>query len=260
LAPWKNQIIKGNNQNLLNRVMTVNTAGGISFAALRDTLLRVSPYVSDTILIAAIEKYDTLEPEMLKDIIVANSPLTYKVKTVLDTKALPDRVKQAIDSVQNGISARNELEAKISDTAMLMGLAENELMRQYMNDTTIVGIDSVISYFLQKKDNISRKILVQAYYSKGDSTNLILALDSLRLQTIDDTLFKEFYSLMADFCTNKNLLYNIDSIQEQTIRNIASSKTEATVFAQTVLAMVYKEIPSIELEKILIIFPSLSII
>ncbi|MDD4213542.1 MAG: PKD domain-containing protein [Bacteroidales bacterium] len=252
LAPWKNQIIKGNNQNLLNRVMTVNTAGGISFAALRDTLLRVSPYVSDTILIAAIEKYDTLEPEMLKDIIVANSPLTYKVKTVLDTKALPDRVKQAIDSVQNGISARNELEAKISDTAMLMGLAENELMRQYMNDTTIVGIDSVISYFLQKKDNISRKILVQAYYSKGDSSNLILALDSLRLQTIDDTLFKEFYSLMADFCTNKNLLYNIDSIQEQTIRNIASSKTEATVFAQTVLAMVYKEIPSIELEKIYI--------
>ncbi|HNW90236.1 MAG TPA: C1 family peptidase, partial [Bacteroidales bacterium] len=250
LKPLNNQIIKGNNQDLLNRVLTANTSGGLSFATLRDTLLNVSPYLSDTILIAAIEKYDTIEPVMLKDVMVANSPLTNKVKTALIEKALPLSIRQAIDSVQSGISARYELEAQISDTTMLMGLAENELVRQYMNDTTIAGIDSVISYFLTKTDDLARKTLVQAYFTKGDSANLIPALDSLRLQTYEDTLFKEFFTLMADFCTNKTLLYEMDTVQEQTIRDIAASNTEAAVHAQAVLTMVYNETTSLELEKL----------
>ena len=250
LAPKVATIIKGNNQRLLTTVITANTAGGISFTALRDTLLNVSPYLSDTVLIAAIEKYDTLEPLILKDVMIANSPLTYKVKTVLDTKALPAQIIQAIDSVQSGMSARAELEVQISDTMMLMGLAENNLVRQYMNDTTISGVDSVISYFLTRTDDISRKNLLQAYFTKGDSTNLISALDSLRLRTYEDTLFKEFYTLMADFCTNKKSLFEIDSMQELTIRNIAATNTEAAVHAQAVIEMVFNEIQPIELEKL----------
>ena len=243
-------IIYGNTQSLLNKVINANTTTGLTFAQLTNELIAVSPYVSDTVLIASINKYDTLEPEMLKEVMTANSPLTNKVRAVLDTKALPDSIIQAIGSVQSGISARADLEAQITDTMMWIGFAENELVRQYINDTSISGLDSVISYFTTRMDDLSRKALVEAYFTKNDSTNMISALDSLTLYNYSDTLYKDFYTLMSDYCTNKKLLTEMDSVEEQIIRGIAASNTEASAPAQAVLALVFNEIPGIELEKL----------
>ena len=51
----------------------------------------------------------------------------------------------------NSTSARAELEQQISYMNH-KSIAENDLMRQYLNDTTINGIDSVIAYLETQKD------------------------------------------------------------------------------------------------------------
>lgn len=59
--------------------------------------------------------------------------------SALNTLKLPDDIQQQIQEVQIGTSARAELEQQISYMETQKGIAENELMRQYLNDTTING-------------------------------------------------------------------------------------------------------------------------
>ena len=248
LKSMTNKIDEGKTPELVEKTRNANTQNGLTFDELRGELIKVSPYVSDTVLINVIEKFDTVETSKLKDVMVANSPLTKRVKTILDAKALPDSIKQSINAAQTGVSARWELEARINDTMTMMGLAENELMRQYLNDTTYSGIDSVINYQIGKHNYDSKKILVEAYYEKGDVENLASAIDSLEIYNKADTLFKEYFQLMADLMSDDITIFEIDSSQEQTVRDIAATKTEAGAYAKGLLAIVYGEIPPIELE------------
>ncbi len=250
LPPMINPILNGNRESLMEDIKSAGSSQGMTLATLTDTLMAVSPYLADTVLMAAIGKYDTVEPTMLKQVMIANSPLTLKVKAMLDKKKLSDSIKQEIDAAQTGFSARYVLEKQIHDSTTKLSLAENELMSIYLNDTNIVGIDSVIHYLVEKNSHESKLMLVEAYYAKGDSLGLLAALDSLELNNRADSLFGEYFGIMADLKTDGKSLYEIDSMQAQSIREIAATQTEAGAYAKGVLALVYGEIPPIVFGKI----------
>jgi cbb3-type cytochrome oxidase cytochrome c subunit len=102
-------------------------------------------------------KTNTIASRHIKRNNYSNSPVTDTVMSALNTLKLPDDIQQQIQEVRTGTSARAELEQQISYMESQKDIAENELMRQYLNDTTINGIDSIIAYLETQRDLINKK-------------------------------------------------------------------------------------------------------
>ncbi len=209
---------------------------------IKNALESASPYLSDRVLLAAIkEKPKPLPPDILKEIIISNSPVTDTVMSALNTLKLPEDIQQQIQEVQTGTSARAELEQQISYIESQKGIAENDLMRQYLNDTTINGIDSVIAYLETQTDLINKKQLVQAYLVANQCKEAKILLGQLPQENNEDINFYNFYNLLTDLCVSEKTYFELTSAQEQTVREIAESETSVSVNAQAILSMVYNE-------------------
>ena len=209
---------------------------------IKNALESASPYLSDRVLLAAIkEKPTPLPPDILKEIIISNSPVTDTVMSALNTLKLPDDIQQQIQEVRTGTSARAELEQQISYMESQKDIAENELMRQYLNDTTINGIDSIIAYLETQRDLINKKQLVQAYLVANQCEKAKILLEQLPQENDEDKNFYNFYNLLSDLCVSEKTYFELTSAQEQTVREIAKSETSVSVNAQAILSMVYNE-------------------
>ena len=209
---------------------------------IKNVLKSASPYLSDRVLLAAIkEKPKPLPLDILKEIIISNSPVTDTVMSALNTLKLPDDIQQQIQEVQKGTSARAELEQQISYMETQKGIAENELMRQYLNDTTINGTDSIIAYLEMQTDLINKKQLVQAYLVANLCEKAKILLGQLPQENDEDKNFYNFYNLLSDLCVSEKSYFELTSAQEQTVREIAKSETSVSVNAQAILSLVYNE-------------------
>lgn len=199
---------------------------------IKNALESASPYLSDRVLLAAIkEKPKPLPLDILKEIIISNSPVTDTVMSALNTLKLPDDIQQQIQEVQKGTSARAELEQQISYMETQKGIAENELMRQYLNDTTINGTDSIIAYLEMQTDLINKKQLVQAYLVANLCEKAKILLGQLPQENDEDKNFYNFYNLLSDLCVSEKSYFELTSAQEQTVREIAKSETSVSVNA-----------------------------
>src|SRR5690606_35979470 len=83
-------------------------------ATLRDALLAESPYLSDQVIISYLGKSPTEPESYIREVIIANSPVTETVKTAVDALNLSTNVQADIDNAQTGLSDRFILEAEIA--------------------------------------------------------------------------------------------------------------------------------------------------
>jgi len=209
---------------------------------IKNALESASPYLSDRVLLAAIkEKPKPLPLDILKEIIISNSPVTDTVMSALNTLELPDDIQQQIQEVQKGTSARAALEQQVSYMETQKDIAENELMRQYLNDTTINGTDSIIAYLETQRDLINKKQLVQAYLVANQCKKAKILLGQLPQENDEDKNFYNFYNLLSDLCVSEKTYFELTSAQKQTVREIAESETSVSVNAQAILSLVYNE-------------------
>ncbi len=209
---------------------------------IKNALESASPYLSDRVLLAAIkEKPKPLPLDILKEIIISNSPVTDTVMSALNTLKLPDDIQQQIQEVQKGTSARAALEQQVSYMETQKDIAENELMRQYLNDTIINGTDSIIAYLETQRDLINKKQLVQAYLVANQCEKAKILLGQLPQENDEDKNFYNFYNLLSDLCVSEKSYFELTSAQEQTVREIAKSETSVSVNAQAILSLVYNE-------------------
>ncbi|MBI5219839.1 MAG: C10 family peptidase, partial [Bacteroidia bacterium] len=222
----------GSTQNLLNKIYSNMSPG-----QLKNALLAPGPYLTDTVLIATIKRPSSLPPGILKNIIVPNSPVTTKVMTALNTVNLPAGIKQDIQAVQIGTSARAILEQQISELKQEKDFSVSELMRYYVNDS-ITKIDSAIIFLKTQTDLDSKRQLVQAYLLKNDCSNATATINSLPQQTADDAAFKQFYTILATLCTQGKTVFDLTPSQLQTINTIVATNTSTSSAAKSVLALV----------------------
>ncbi len=179
-------LVDGNNtQGLLNTIST-GTPGGI-----QNQLMQYSPYLSDQVLLAAVNRPSPLPPGTIKNIIVANSPVTKTVKDAIDHINLPNGIRNQINSAQTGISARTILESKIAYYSAQRELDVNQMIRTFLTDTTIIsGEDSVIAILNSEKRVESKCMLVAAYIQTGQLASANQLLDSLSLAGHEDNFCK----------------------------------------------------------------------
>lgn len=129
-------------------------------------LLNKSPYLSDRVLITAVNKQ--LPDGTIKDILLANSPVTVPVKQAVDASNLSNGIKNQIVAAQTGISGRAILESQISQLKDEQHIYEIEALFAAQNDSLIQTTDSVINLidYFGGEGKTQKKIKV--HLSKND--------------------------------------------------------------------------------------------
>ena len=213
---------------------------------LKNDLIAVSPYLSDKVLLAAInEKHSPLPPGILKEIILANSPVTSAVLNALNLRipAFPNGIMKEINKAQTGVSQRATVENRISWLTGQVSFLENSLINLYIEQG---NLSDAITYMQQSTNPEVQKQLAWLQISEGNFSDARIALQAV-LQYSDALNLEE----NQNYCTLQNLLLdlaeagtdinNISSAQEQTIRDIAAISTGAAYLAKQILYLVYQE-------------------
>ena len=206
----------GNTQALLNDVNSNMPAGN-----LKNSLISKSPYLSDTVLVSYLAKPAIPPSGHIKDVVIANSPVTAAVKSKVDDLNLPNGIKQQISAAQVGISARLKLEAQIVQIEFELQLYTADKINYFLNDTLETNpIDSVIKMLTVEPRPYASKELIQAYIAKGDYVNAQSVIDSL-----------ESITPLNDFCELQKLIIQINQAPEKAYRMQTNAALKASVEA-----------------------------
>ncbi len=181
----------------------------------QNALLAQSPYLSDGVLLAAIQR--NLPAGTLKNIIVANCPVSADVMAALNAISLPNGIRNQINAAQTGVSERTQLVNLLSAHQALKGKFVNDLLRIYLNDSTLEhGVDSVLLTYQTYKTPEYRCEMVKGYLDKKDTTAAKVMIDTLRTLGGED-----------NFCLLAEVLIKLDRVG-QSCFGIASDPSLAS--------------------------------
>ena len=234
----------GDTEELLEVISENESPGDV-----RDEYLDVSPYVSDQALLAAInDKPTPLPPSILKEIIIANSPVTNQVMDALvnRTPSLPNGVMNEINSVQSGISVRQELEEDILFVLSRRENAVNALIRSYLNDDVLTRTEVLdeVAVILKSEERHSRKSKTLACLIK--QREFAKVQQELAAQH-PDGVYDNFCKLMSVVSqlrqqVERDKALATEPAMEAEVRALAADVTNTTRFkAQTLLKSVFEE-------------------
>jgi len=229
-----NQIDNGNTQSLLNLIAT--SSGG----TLKDSLLSVSPYLSDEVLVAYI--LSSPSAGNLKQILIANSPLSNKVLSVLEKEILPKGVKNQIDNVQVGISPRQELEGEIAYYEAELRKAEFDIIRLLLfdfSDDNKENVKDVVDFL--KEDEINNtnnqnQMLVNAYMANNDFNNAQQKLMQIHADTVN-----------ADFCKLKSTVIACQQFSEKEMALLTQPNLQQNVNEVATATSTMQEVTSAQM-------------
>ncbi len=182
-------LVAGDAQNLVNIIHNNQASGQV-----KNTLLAVGPYLSDRVLLAAInEKPSPLPAGTLKDIIIPNSPVSATVLSALQNRvpSLPPGIMNQIMNAQIGTSPRTETELGVNYWTSQKDISVNSLIRYYLNDTTIVNpMDSILPILKSQNLSGSKCDIVAALVGQGLYSAAQIALDSAHPTGVLDNFCK----------------------------------------------------------------------
>lgn len=207
---------------------------------LKNYLLNNAPYVSDEVLISAIES--GLPSGILMEILVANSPLTPDVQEALEeiVSSLPGGIADNIEENQDGISPLIELNSEIFSLQSERELVKNELIRNYLTDS-ISHLDSIIYILEEETDTLSKMQLVYWYLDQGEC----LAADSILQQFVisnqEDQDYYDLAKVFVDLCTNSETVEDLDSNQLELLFEIIENETSIGGQAEAISTMITGE-------------------
>jgi hypothetical protein len=106
-------------------------------------LMSVSPYVSDTVLAASIEKENVLVDAMIRDVLVAN-PHSVKSEALMEKldqrlQPLPGYMLDEILQGQSLVSVYENLQSSLSHHLQKQALYKKQLVQLHLNDTIQSG-------------------------------------------------------------------------------------------------------------------------
>jgi hypothetical protein len=227
--------------NTANLISSINST--ISSESLKNLLFSYSPFLSDEVLVAYINRVQTTPSVDIKDVIIANSPVTNIVKLAIENKNLSQNLLEQINGSQEGLSARFELEGEIILKNFEIQSLVSEEISYYLHDTSNVNsIDSILYLIKTEKRPHSSCDLVKANIYKGDFVEADQILDTLELKP-HLTEFCAFQRMILELndVSQKCYLLSTDSIKLSEMINIAEDEQkEFQIHAQALLMQVFK--------------------
>ena len=156
--------------------LTIQNSNPEDAFILYDQLNENSPYLSDSSMIAAIQKEDVLSSSLITDILTDN-PQSAKSDTVqqaLDVRSnqLSENQRILIDQGWFTIGAKEALESELSGLRAKQYSSLNKILRQYKKDTLLSTASDSIGLLLSLENAIVYKyMLAFEYLSKHDTSS-----------------------------------------------------------------------------------------
>ncbi len=252
----------GSTEDLVSEVTTSTPPEALE---VREELLINSPYLSDSVMSAAIAQETVLPNAMIRDILVEN-PQSSKTDALIE--ALEYRVVPMPDSmmaqIMEGVSvlgAKEILEQEIFRWRSKYAITMKELIRYYHPDTAeMTTYDSLIDLVKSDGSLNSRYDLVSLYYGNGDvdSGNAVMSAIPATFaltgpQSQVHNMYVSLFPILHQIASDSTGLASLDSAQVVVLTAIAEGDSALPgIYARNMLimsdAMQYEEpilIPSV---------------
>lgn len=178
-AELNQKLADGASITLINAINSTMDNGN-----LKNLLLSKSPYLSDDVLITYLQRPQTPPTGHIQEVIVANSPVSSNVKSVLDNMNLPNGIRNQINSSQAGTSIITQNKQEIAYNVFNKDLTVNEIVRYYLDDTVTSNTYDYIIKWLEWNEAIEYKYdLVFAHTEKENYMRAQSLIDSLNTLT-----------------------------------------------------------------------------
>lgn len=202
---------------------------------LRDDLIENSPYLSDSVMVSAVEKENVLTEPMVTEILVAN-PQSAKSDTVQN--ALDNRFNQLSDEQRSDIDqgwffagAKETLESELGYHQSQRDRSFNNIIRIFSSDSlNIAPRDSIIAMLLSENSLNSKYNLVLNHLAKGEHSIALFMLDSIPTtfslnadQSIQHQQFCNYVNMIIQLQNTKKCIFEIDSLQKILLYNMLDS-------------------------------------
>lgn len=226
------QLLDGGNSNEL--LLLINSDASVG--DVKNVLIGRSPYLSDEVLLAMLNRTnDPFSPVFIKDIALANSPLTKSLMDAVEAKGMPAADLEEIVAAQIGTSARAEKENEVGYYAFRKKLAAANLKRNYLRDDNFAAFaalaqedTSASGLFKLMKQLIKNREFVQAEAVKTQLINKGNADENELL----------FLSTTLELAAAGKTWLNMTAEQSVQIEQIYLAKPETAVNARAVLAFI----------------------
>jgi hypothetical protein len=230
------QLDGGNTQNLLN---IINTQSG---GQVKNALLAASPYLSDEVLLHYLNQNPA--HGLVKQIILANSPVSVQVMEIINNMSLPNGTRNQIESAQTGISDRQLLENDITVLNRDAQLLKNEFIRLCLDSHQLQDVSTILNQDKTVTDKIALfRLTVEENTPYAAQMINELMVDAAAISVANpadgeaDEIEKlcSIYTGIHDAYSNTGSFDSLTGANEVTVTNIANSNSATAVNAQIIL-------------------------
>jgi Secretion system C-terminal sorting domain len=229
IATLQSNIDGGNTQTLLT---TISTQSG---GNVKNTLLAASPLLSDEVLIA----YCNANPPTghLKQVILANSPVSQAVMDVLNNMNIPNGIRNQINNAQTGVSGRQILEQNINGFVGEIQLLANDLQRRF---NQIQDKPREKQLLVEMNTVESQKRLSQILLAEGDVTGsqaIITTMDTDPfINNVNENVqFCKLMNCLIGMTTQNRSITQLTTPEVQIVSDVANSPTKIANTAQAIM-------------------------
>jgi hypothetical protein len=177
-------------------------------------LMSVSPFVSDTVLAAAIEKENVLVDAMIRDVLVAN-PHSAKSGTLMGKldqriQPLPENMIDEILQGQSLVSVYESLQSSLSHHLQKQALYKKQLVQLYLNDTIhpAAAADSLVSLLLASEHPANWYRAAFMRHEQGDSAASAAILSSIPPSFSLSTEQLQLHSQLVAWLDQESMLHS----------------------------------------------------
>lgn len=227
----KTQIDGGNTAKLLSEIGDAS----VSSTELKSDLLAASPYLSDEVLDAVINRNPAMDENDLNQVLLANSPLSFNVGSTLESK-IPELTSDAsFEEAQEGVSAMSVLTQQIADIQFQLDRHVIIAVQYYIDSGLITEAIELLMSFKKVKDAIPFYLLSGDFESARELLKQISQID------LSDSDYCDLMAIQIDLLENGKSWKEMNDEQAKAIREIAEDSSVISRQAQNILEWVYNE-------------------
>jgi len=214
-----------------------------------NTLMNSSPYISDTVMAAAIEKESVLVNAMIRDVMVAN-PHNAKNEELLAkiderVNPMPGYMKAQILQGRSLVSVFEELQSQLGFYKHQREAAFNELVKLYISDTVqpAASADSLMALLTAEQKPTAKYLKAAIYMNQGDWVSCLNVINTIPQQFMltpeqaaEHAQMTVLYTLMAELVQDGNTLDELTPQQLNLLWDIESADAGIpSVYARNIL-------------------------
>lgn len=213
---------------------------------LHNELLNSSPYLSNEVLETATQKEEVLSNPLIRDVLVANphSAKDEEVLTMIDSRNMPDYMKEQIISGQAIISGKEQLEAQLHQQRMEYNATLSLIIAEYLDaEHDNYSIDNAKQYLSNAKNIDARYQLAGLYFNEGNTQALASTLNSISIdfdlnqdQSQELSDMSNYFSIVNQLKVNGRQAHNLNDAEINELNSIyENSNNKASIYARNLL-------------------------